>query len=233
MEMLVVIAIIALAAMMAIPMMTPFTRSRKVEQAAEVVKSACILARSKAVQQRKKFSVTILQNERLVYLTDYEDLRDGAAVPANVNKYVPSDKTAPYCPHWLGNYNNNEAPATTAATAAAANLRGAVLDHYSRRQGYIPKTIPEGCRFDLGTTAGEAAWTYVFLPTGSAWTARPAAKNEFDGHWLKTTWVDTATNQPGGPVIEFFDGREVRASTTLVVYAMTGQAMRMDVDVNR
>jgi len=228
-EMLVVIAIIALVAAMTVPMMTPFTRTRKLEQAGDVVKNACILARSKAIQQRKKFCVTILQDERLVLLVDYDDLRTSTDhAPA---KYVPADATSPYCPHYLANYNGNVAITSSTPQAdinAAINLRATVLNERSRALGFVPRTIPEGCRFALGVTG--AAWTYVFLPTGSAWTADPSAQNLFDAHWIKTTYLDATTAKPAGPLIY---GPQDKDSTNIIVYAMTGQAMRPDRDINR
>lgn len=223
-EMLVVISIIALVAAMTVPMMTPFTRTRKLEQAGDVVKNACILARSKAIQQRKKFCVTILQDERLVSITDYDAVRSAA----DTNKYVPTDATRPYCPHYLANYNNNVVPTVSADINAAINLRATVLTRCSKDLGYVPRTIPEGCRFALGTTG--AAWTYVFLPTGSAWTADPSAQNLFDAHWIKTTYLDATTSKPAGPLIY---GPQDKDSANIIVYAMTGQAMRPDRDINR
>lgn len=226
-EMLVVIGIIALVAAMAVPMMTPFTRTRKLEQTADVVKNACILARSKAIQQRKKFCVTILQDERLVFLTDYDAVRN--ATPGTYpNKYVPPDTTSPYCPHYLANYNDNVVPTLPADIRTAVNLRATVLNDLSRAQGFVPRTIPEGCRFSLG--AAGAAWTYVFLPTGSAWTADATAQNRFDAHWLKTTYLDSSTSRPTGPLIY---GPQDKDSTNIIVFAMTGQAMRPDRDVNQ
>ena len=74
-EMMVVLAIIGLVLAMSIPMLTPFMRGRKVEQAAQAVKSSCILARSRAVKQRQRYSVTLLESERTVYVNDYEQLR--------------------------------------------------------------------------------------------------------------------------------------------------------------
>lgn len=223
--MLVVIGIIALVAAMAVPMMTPFTRARKLEQAGDVVKNACILARSKAIQQRKRINVTILQDERLVFLTDYDALRD-APTTTYPNKYVPPDVTTPYCAHALANYNNNAAPTLPADITAAVALRVKALDDLSRAQGFVPRTIPEGCRFGLG--AARSAWTYVFLPTGAAWTADTAAQNQFDSHWLKTTYLDAS--KPAGPVIY---GPQDKDSTSIIVYAMTGQAMRPDRDINQ
>jgi len=73
--MLVVLGIIGLVTAMSIPMLIPFMRGRKVRQASAMVKSACILARSRAVKQRKPFSVTILERERKVLVHDYEQLR--------------------------------------------------------------------------------------------------------------------------------------------------------------
>ena len=241
-EMLVVIGIIALVAVMAIPMMTPYTRARKVEQVAETVKTACILARSKAIQQRKKFNVTILQDERLVFLTEY----DALAATTDGGKYVPAAGDY-FCAHFLNNYHTARdangkplAPATAGEITTAIDLRASVLDRRSRDQGFVPRTLPEGCRFDLDSCGAipcamngrGLAWSYVFLSTGAAWTADTAATNDFGTNWTKTTYLNAA-GQPTGPLMQYTDGREVKAASSIIVYAMTGQAMRPDIEINR
>jgi len=73
--MLVVLGIIGLVTAMAIPMMIPFMRGRKIEQSADMVKSACLMARGRAVKERKRFCVVVLEVERKIYVCDYEQLR--------------------------------------------------------------------------------------------------------------------------------------------------------------
>jgi prepilin-type N-terminal cleavage/methylation domain-containing protein len=60
-EMLVVLGIIALVAALSLPMIVPIMRSRTLNAALDTVKSACILARSMAIQQRKMVNLTLLQ----------------------------------------------------------------------------------------------------------------------------------------------------------------------------
>ncbi len=63
------------------------------------------------------------------------------------------------------------------------------------------------------------AWTYVFLPNGSAWTLPPAAKND------RSTWSITthrAAGQLAGPRV---NGPQDREWVRVVVYATTGQAV--------
>ena len=74
-EMLVVLGIIGLVAAMSIPMLIPFMRGRKAQQSADIVKSACVFARSRAVKQRRRFCVTLLERERKVIVNDYDQLR--------------------------------------------------------------------------------------------------------------------------------------------------------------
>ena len=59
--MLVVLGIIALVSALSLPMIVPIMRTRTVNAAVDTVKSACILARSTAIQQRKMMNLTFLQ----------------------------------------------------------------------------------------------------------------------------------------------------------------------------
>ena len=60
-EMLVVLGIIAMVAAMTLPMLVPMMRTRTLDSALDTVKSACNLARSTAIQQRKMINLTFLQ----------------------------------------------------------------------------------------------------------------------------------------------------------------------------
>lgn len=60
-EMLVVLGIIALVTALSLPMIVPIMRTRTLNSAVDTVKSACILARSTAIQQRKMMNLTFLQ----------------------------------------------------------------------------------------------------------------------------------------------------------------------------
>ncbi len=286
--MLVVLAIIGLVTAMSFPLLAQFTRGRKVEQAAETVKSSCLTARSKAIKQRRRFSVTLLERERKVIVSDYDMLRymlplretgsasDGSSVttldrppssttdwegyyitmvsgqgagqhrlitgasgttlaveeawsaipppPASANWAFPaegdgyaiggkgSNDLADYVsPHYIGNYGD-------------ADERDSVLTQMAVSR---PKTLPEGCRFDLDAdrsdpTSPEAhGWTYVFLPTGGAWTLNTDAVNAKDSNWFQTTYQNSA-GEFAGPLV-FGPGDETLE--TIIVYAMTGKAV--------
>jgi len=199
-EMLVVLAIIGLVAAMSVPMILPFMRGRKLGLAADVVKSACVLARSKAIQQKRMINVTLLEQTDFqhgggVIITDYEKLRDA----------VGGDPQKPFCAHYLGNYLSPD--------DRFAQLRTNALERV--------RYLPEGCRFDLDgdnsdTTGG---WTYIFLPTGGVWTLPANAENKRD-NWSQTTYL--AEGRPSGPVIL---GPGEGESVTVIVYATTGQAV--------
>ena len=75
-EMMVVIGIIGLVAAMTVPLMVPFMRARKLDRAAEVVKVACARARSIAIRERRRIAVTLLEAEKMVIITDYEQLKN-------------------------------------------------------------------------------------------------------------------------------------------------------------
>jgi type II secretory pathway pseudopilin PulG len=60
-EMLVVIGIIVLIAGMTLPMLVPILRTRTLDAAVDTVKSACNMARSTAIEQRKPINLTFLQ----------------------------------------------------------------------------------------------------------------------------------------------------------------------------
>jgi prepilin-type N-terminal cleavage/methylation domain-containing protein len=75
-EMLVVLGIIALVTAMTLPMIIPMMRTRTLDSAVDIAKSACILARSTAIQQRKTINLTFLQQTDATHgpgivLTDY------------------------------------------------------------------------------------------------------------------------------------------------------------------
>jgi prepilin-type N-terminal cleavage/methylation domain-containing protein len=60
-EMLVVLGIIALVAAMSLPLLVPLMRARTLDSALDTIKSACNLARSTAIEQRKPINLTFLQ----------------------------------------------------------------------------------------------------------------------------------------------------------------------------
>jgi prepilin-type N-terminal cleavage/methylation domain-containing protein len=60
-EMLVVLGIMAFVAAMSLPLLVPLMRARTLDSALDTVKSACNLARSTAIEQRKPINLTFLQ----------------------------------------------------------------------------------------------------------------------------------------------------------------------------
>jgi len=200
---MVVLAIIGMVTAMTIPMMLQFMRTRKIRTASEIVKYTCLLARGKAIQQKRMFCVTLLDAERAVVINDYEKLRLAVG--------FDEDDQTPFCPHYLGNYLG-------ADEEAQANNRFDTLTGQSMER---VRYLPEGCRFDFGgATVYRPGWTYIFLPAGGAWTLQPDAVNaRNNAQWRETTLMDG--NQPTGLRIY---GPNDRDAVTLVVYAMTGQA---------
>jgi type II secretory pathway pseudopilin PulG len=80
-EMLVVLGIVALVTAMTLPMIIPMMRTRKLDSAVDTVKSAIILARSKAVQSRRMMNLTLFQQTDATHgagmiITDYDTLRE-------------------------------------------------------------------------------------------------------------------------------------------------------------
>lgn len=201
-EMLVVIGIIMLVAAISLPLLVPMILGDKHKQAVDHVKLTCLLARSKAVQQRRMFCVTLLEAERCTVVTDYALLRD----------YKGADPQKPFCPHYLGNYGNPDDRYNTLVKVAESI-------------GEKPRPLPEGCRFDLNddgsppSTLESQGWTWIFLPTGAVYTLPPNAENDRTD-WHATTYLKGS--RPGGPRI--FGPRDSR-SNIIVVYAMTGRAM--------
>ncbi len=59
--MLVVLGIIALVAAISLPLIVPIMRGRSLDAALDTVKTACNLARSTAIQQRRMVNLTLLQ----------------------------------------------------------------------------------------------------------------------------------------------------------------------------
>ena len=210
-EMLVVLAIIGLVTTMTLPMLIPFMRGRKLDQAAEMVKTACLMARSKAVQQRRKFCVTLLEVAGAVVITDYEELRDHEELPGK----PAGDDQIPFCPHDLYNYGG-------ANDRERADNRFNILESVTAERILY---LPEGCRFDFSDASTDyPGWTYIFLPSGGAWTLQPDAYNaRNNSYWAETTLMDSGRSPTGvcinGPANP--DGAE---SVTVIVYATTGQA---------
>ena len=60
-EMLVVLGIIGLVSAITLPMLVPMMRTRTLDSAVDTVKTACNLARSTAIQQRRMMNLTFLQ----------------------------------------------------------------------------------------------------------------------------------------------------------------------------
>ena len=207
-EMLVVIGIIGLVAAMSLPMIIPMIRGNKLGQAVDAVKSACIVARSKAIQERRMFCVTLLEAERCVLVTDYEDLRDYEDLP---NKPTGGE---PYCPHHLPNYSDKP------------GVRYETLVKVAEQIGERPYVLLEGCRFDLNDDGSDArspepqGWTWIFLPTGAVYTLTTEAENLRNDDWHTTTYFDQG--KPAGPRIF---GPEDRTTQVVTVYATTGQAI--------
>mgnify|MGYP006287660725 CR=1 FL=1 len=75
-EMLTVVAIIAMATALAIPFMIGLTRGGKLSQAEDAVHSACLVARSRAISSRRMMCVTLLEAEQQILVNDYETLRN-------------------------------------------------------------------------------------------------------------------------------------------------------------
>ncbi len=61
--MLVVLGIVALVAAITLPMIVPIMRARALDSALDTVKTACNLARSTAIQQRRMMNLTLLQTD--------------------------------------------------------------------------------------------------------------------------------------------------------------------------
>jgi len=277
--MLVVIAIIGLVSALALPLFTTLMRAGKLGQGEDIVKTACIVARSRAILERRRVSVTLLEAERCVVVNDYDQLRnvlpvketgqasggsettlirdgktdpwtgyhvtltsgpgfgqqrridrsDGATLtvdskwtpqnsgswtgPATGDEYVIGGKEAAWvCPHLADNYADEQQRYDILTTLALERVR----------------TLPEGCRFDLDddgsdpNTPEPQGWTYVFLPTGGAWTLTADAINERDENWHETTYMPPPDDEPSGPVIY---GPRDRTSARIIVFAMSGQAV--------
>ena len=75
-EMLVVIGIILLVSAISLPLFIGMSKSGKLGQAEETIESACLIARSRAITKRRKFSVTILEYEKCVIVNDYSLLEN-------------------------------------------------------------------------------------------------------------------------------------------------------------
>jgi type II secretory pathway pseudopilin PulG len=198
-EIMVVLGIIGLVMTLSLPLLIPLMRSGKLDNASDTVKSSCVLARSKAIQERRTFAVTLFQAERAVIITDYEDLRTAAGYPAQ----------QPFCPHFLDNYS--AATETEQSNARWENIKAKAVERI--------RYIPEGCRFAFDPDVNWPCWTYIFLPNGSAWSLPPSAQNS-RSTWSIATYM--LGGRPSGPHIY---GPQDRESTTIVVYATTGQAM--------
>ena len=75
-EMLVVIGIILLIAAISLPAFLAMTKGGRLRQAGDTVTSACLVARSRAIRERRKISVTLLEREKCVLINDYSLLEN-------------------------------------------------------------------------------------------------------------------------------------------------------------
>ena len=302
-EMMVVIGIILLVTGMAVPIVLVVNKGAKLRQAKEMVKTACLVARSQAISERKKVCVTLLQNEKQIIIYDYDAVRESFPVeeegtgeaffgasendPGEFLRDSETDEwdgayltvTDPACPAFntrmridhrsnavqrrliltepwpviagwdptgqnvtyrIGGgdedyvspnrLNNYEASATDTSEEKSNRRYQFLKDVHLNRI----RTLPEGCRFDLvldktSTPLPEyPAFTYVFLPTGGAWTLTARATNKVSDHWLQSTLTQgTGTHKPTGPRIY---GPQDEGYADVVVYAMTGQAVTRESD---
>jgi len=74
--MLVVIGIILLVSAISLPLFIGMSKSGKLRQAEETIEGACLVARSRAITNRRKFSVTVLEYEKCVIVNDYSLLEN-------------------------------------------------------------------------------------------------------------------------------------------------------------
>ena len=75
--MLVVIGIIILISAISLPVFLSLGKGGKLRQAKATVTGACLVARSRAIRERRKFSVTLLERPRkCVIITDYSRLEN-------------------------------------------------------------------------------------------------------------------------------------------------------------
>ena len=217
-EMLVVLGIIGLVMAMSLPMLIPFMRGRKLDHAADVVKSSCLLARSKAIQQKRMINVTLLEFENCVIITDYETIRENTRLASPPKKccahYVQTEVTDP------------------PGTWTDADDRHEQLQNYAIER---IRTLPEGCAFDLRNAPEDydrrsldarRAWTYVFLPTGAVWSLPTDARND-SNTWTQTTYLKN--NDPSGPrIVGPIRSDSEANSVTIIAYSMTGQVRSKD-----
>lgn len=206
-EILTVLGIMALVAVLSLPMLIPMMRSRSIENAADMVKTACIQARSKAIQERRMMCVTVLESERCVLITGYDDV----AKHVLTAWALPTPKPGFVCPHYVSNWASADDRFEQLKTLAVNGVQ----------------YLPEGCRFDLDNdspldnTPEPQGWTWVFLPNGSAHTLTTSAVNARDGqNWVLTTYM--VGGKPAGPRIYAPENRD---SVTILVYGTTGQVM--------
>jgi len=194
-EMLVVLGIIALVTAMTLPMIVPMMRTRTLDSAVDTVKSACILARSTAIRQRKIMNLTFLQQTDALHgpgmiITDYDALREsvsGLATGGSTN--VINDSTQ----SWTVNAFN-----------------GKVIGMYPIVGGLSQTGIIDP---NNGNTANS-----ITLATSSVWNPVPSAgslyivpsalpsigsntPSSYCAHWLNNYYP--YNSPPGNPDIRF------------------------------
>jgi type II secretory pathway pseudopilin PulG len=138
---------------------------------------------------------------------------DWATTPAADDEFVigGKDYTNPN-PHLLSNYSDDEDERYDILTKLSTKN----IEHF-----------PSGVRADLDRGGEDAdapephGWSYIFLPNGGAWTVTAAAGNSRDDEdWKETTYIHEG--KPSGPLLY---GPRDEESSTVIVYAMTGQAV--------
>jgi type II secretory pathway pseudopilin PulG len=177
-EMLVVLGIVALVTAMTLPMIIPMMRTRKLDSAVDTVKSAIILARSKAVQSRRMMNLTLLQQTDATHgagmiVTDYDALRE---IASGVATGGASGVIYDSAQHWTSEFPNN-------------SLVGKVVGMYPGLGGSSQSGIITAYT-DTSITAG--TWLPVPVPVLGSLYIVPSAlpstgsntPSSYCAHWL-------------------------------------------------
>jgi prepilin-type N-terminal cleavage/methylation domain-containing protein len=188
-EMLVVLGIIGLVAAITLPMIVPIMRTRALDSAVDTVKTACILARSTAIQQRKMVNLTLLQQTDSshgpgVVMTGY-NFAGAVTATGTVNSFTDNNQ------NWVTNcFLNCHVLLFTPGTPTPQ--QGTIQSNSNNTISTLPNTAwSSSATYCVGNMVSNGGVGYVCIQDNSG----PAYQPPNPSYWQSLSW--SSLPQPG------------------------------------
>ena len=209
-EMLVVIGIIILVAAISLPLLTAMTRGGKLRHAEDMAKSACLAARGRAIRERRKISVTFLEFEREIIVTDYDMIRrmlplveegkgqaTGASDPDTFVRETATDERDD-CYLTLTK-PDSKGYGEQGLIASHSGTRLNLADTWSHREGWSRPTGPTDEEYVIGEPPHDYVWPHLLAnyDVDGTYTTDEQRRNKRH-EFLKTMTVERIRTLPEG-----------------------------------